>query len=66
MDTTKESASEALMAAETAKLYAEIAKLNAELQLIRVKAVWNPILVVGLILIAAVASGLTVFGMVSR
>ena len=66
MDTTKESASEALMAAETAKLYAEIANLNAELELIRVKAVWNPILVVGLILIAAAASGLSVLSMVSR
>lgn len=66
MNTTKESASEALLAAETAKLNAEIAKLNAELELIRVKAVWNPILVVGLVLIAAAASGLTVFGMVSR
>lgn len=51
---------------EMAKLYADIAKLNAELELIRVKAVWNPILVVGLILIATAASGLSVFSMVSR
>lgn len=61
MDTMKESASEALKAAETAKLYAEIAKLNAELELMRVKAVWHPILVAGLILITALAFAVSVF-----
>ncbi|MBA1245262.1 hypothetical protein [Pseudomonas japonica] len=63
MDVTKEDLKQALKAAETlklkaetTKLHAEIAKLKAEQKLTTVKRIWNPVLVVSVILIVASAA----------
>lgn len=70
MDATKDELEKALKAAEacklkaeTTKLQAEIAKLEAERELARVKSRWNPVLVVGLLVIATSAAWLTSHGL---